>query len=87
MTPPPPPVAACVTLTRPFPAAGAPPLTAPVDIEFDCERGRVVEDAILGSAAPLRDPLLGFPEARFLVVHSVRNHARLKSKRSVHTVS
>lgn len=62
-----PPPAACVTLTREVLVDDAPPLEVLDSSEFDCERGRVVDDAILGSAAPLRDPLLGLPEARFLV--------------------
>ena len=38
-----------------------------VSSELDCERGRVVDDASLGSAdAPFREVLLGAPEARFL---------------------
>jgi len=64
--PPPPPAAACVTLTRAVPVDNAPPLTVLDDTELDCDRGRDVEDAILGSAPPLRKPLLELPEARFL---------------------
>jgi len=65
-TPPPPPAAACVTLTRGVPVDNAPPLAVLDDTELDCDRGRDVEDAILGSAPPLRKPLLELPEARFL---------------------
>lgn len=65
-TTPPPPAAACVTLTRVLPAEGTPPRVALDCNELDCERGRDVEDAILGRAVPLRDPLLGLPDARFL---------------------
>jgi len=66
---PPPPAAACVTLTRAVPVDNAPPLAVLDDTEFDCDRGRDVEDAILGSAPPLRKPLLELPEARFLEIN------------------
>lgn len=49
-----------------IPLEVAPPLVVLDDMELDCERGRDIEDAILGSAPPLREPLLGLPEARFL---------------------
>lgn len=66
LTPPPPPAAACVTLTRGVQTDGAPPLVALDNNELDCERGRDVDDAILGSVVLLREPLLGLPDARFL---------------------
>lgn len=44
------------------------PLVNPVKRELDCDRGRVVEEAILGrvDTPPFRELLLGVPEARFL---------------------
>jgi len=48
-------------------AAGITPLLKPVNIELDCDRGRVVEEASLGSVeTPFREVLLGVPDARFL---------------------
>lgn len=47
--------------------AGITPLLKPVNIELDCDRGRVVEEASLGSVeTPFRELLLGVPDARFL---------------------
>jgi len=47
--------------------ADDPPLPNPPTIEFEWERGRVVDDAILGRAeTPFRELLLGVPEARLL---------------------
>jgi hypothetical protein len=66
LTAPPPPAAACVTLTRVLLDGTPPPLAVLDNNEPDCERGRDIDDAILGSAVPLRELLLGLPEARFL---------------------
>lgn len=47
--------------------AGIIPLLKPVNIELDCDRGRVVEEASLGSVeTPFRELLVGVPDARFL---------------------
>lgn len=48
--------------------AGITPLVNPVNSELDCDRGRVVDEASLGSVdtPPFRELLLGVPEARFL---------------------
>lgn len=43
----------------------------PVTTDPDCERGRVVDEAILGRPlVPFRELLVGVPEARFLRITS-----------------
>jgi hypothetical protein len=92
----------------PVPLTALPIPTAPIrdalSPELDADRGRVVvDDANLGSPAPppLRDPLLGAPDARFLYVRPAsaitatesadRNsplldHVCLERKRPYHSV-
>lgn len=73
------PAAAATVDVRP---AGSIPLAKPDTIDPDCERGRVVDDAILGRPlVGFRELLLGAPEVRFLQITyecdhmvQVRNH-------------
>jgi len=66
-------------------AAGITPLLKPVNIELDWDRGRVVEEASLGSAeTPFRELLLGVPDARFLRNQHLKVDQQKKKKQTTH---